>query len=206
MINRMPQKVANNFQTSLNSNIRPSALVLAALSNIVSHFELTLRKFFTNSNWGPVSGLCGKRLHFSTVFHSFAITANASSPFLATSHSTSQHPITIPVLPIPPRQWTALIRPRRSLSRRTSRIWHIYSTDWGKERSWMGKQWYSTVDTSIPSCAARLSRCGAYGDNSPCSVKSIKVRIPDERRASSFCDFRRGAYGYSQASRSGVAQ
>ena len=70
----------------------------------------------------------------------------------------------------------------------------------------MGKQWYSMVDTSMPSRAARLSRCGEYGDSSPCSVRSMKVRTPEERRASSFCDLRRGAYGYSQASRRGVAQ
>jgi hypothetical protein len=56
----------------------------------------------TKSNWGPVSGLCGYRLHFSTDFHSLAIIANASPPFFATPLSTNQQPITIPVRLIPP--------------------------------------------------------------------------------------------------------
>ena len=79
-------------------------------------------KLRTNSHWPPVSGLCGNRRYFSTDFHSSAMKLSAASPSSTAPDSTSQHPTTTPVRPIPPRQCTAAIRPRRSLSLNMSRI------------------------------------------------------------------------------------
>lgn len=70
----------------------------------------------TNSNCGPVSGECGKRLHFSTACHSFAIILRASAPFCAMPDSTSQQPTTIPRLTVSLRIHSAA-RPKLQLTR-----------------------------------------------------------------------------------------
>jgi hypothetical protein len=102
----------------------------------------------------------------------------------------------------------------------------MYACEGGRERSWIGKLWYSISSGEIPSAEARASSaseaaaaCGhveeggavsdvvlllvggkvllegvgvpgreraQYGASSPGSVRSIKVRTPAARRASSF--------------------
>jgi len=112
----------------------------------------------TKSNCGPVSGLCGNLLHFSTVFHSLAIMSRASAPSLTLLLWINQHPITIPVRPIPPRQCTTVIRFRLSLSLKTPITEWMNSMDWGRHRSWMGKRWYSISWWSMPWSLAREVR------------------------------------------------
>lgn len=63
------------------------------------------------------------------------------------------------------------------------------------------------VLTSMPSNEARVDSWEAYGDSSPHSVRSMKVRTPARRRASSFgLKGFLGVHGYSHASNRGVAQ
>jgi hypothetical protein len=166
-------------------------------------------KLRTKSHCLPVSGLCGNRRYFSTDFHSSAMKLSAAAPSSTVPDSTSQQPTTTPVRPIPPRQCTAAMRPRRALSPRTSRIWRTYDSERGRHRSGIGKEWYSTSPSSmLPKRATCAARCGAYGESSPLSVRSMNVRTPARSNRSSFCErcARVGVHGYSHATSSGVAQ
>jgi len=118
---------------------------------------------------------------------------NASSPHLAYADSTSQHPMTVPVRPIPPR---------RSLSLRMSRLANMNSLDSGHgvvlDRELVCSKSQRGVQMS---CACvRSGRCWTYGESSPNSARSMKVRTPAARSLSSFwVDDSNGDQGCSQA-------
>ena len=118
----------------------------------------------------------------------------------------SQQPTTTPpVRPMPPLQCTAEMRPRRAFSLSTAKIWRTYDSERGRDRTWIGKEWYSTSHSSM---LPMRETCGAYGGSSPLSVRSMNIRTPARSSISTFCECcaRVNVQGYSHATSSGVAQ